>query len=78
MEIYGFAAKVERDGKYYVGSVKELHAHTQATSLRELKKNLKEVVSLVLEDVLRHESEYNKSIVAEVKAKLIQKLLLLA
>ena len=74
MEVYGFKAKVTKDGKYYVGTVRDLHANTQAKSLSELRKNLKEVVSLVFEDVLDNEKEYSKAIVRKVKANLIQNL----
>ncbi len=72
--VYGFKAKVFRDGKYYVGTVSDLHANTQATTLRELEKNLKDAVALVFEDVLNHESEYSKSIVKKVKENVIENL----
>lgn len=74
MEIYGFKAKVVKDGKYYAGTVRELHANTQAKSLKELKENLKEAVSLVFEDILAHENQYSKEIVKKVKANVIQNL----
>jgi len=74
LDIYGFKASVSKDGKYYAANIKELHANTQARSLNELKKNLKEAVRLVFEDVLKNESEYNKEIVKKVKATLIQNL----
>jgi predicted RNase H-like HicB family nuclease len=50
LKVLGYTADVFRDGKYYAATVRELHANTQATSIKELKKNLKEVVLLVLED----------------------------
>ena len=74
IEVYGFKAKVYKDGKYYAGTVRELHANTQATSLQELRKNLKEAVSLVFEDVLKNEKEWSKAIVKKVKASVIQNL----
>lgn len=74
IEVYGFKADVSKDGKYYSATVRELHANTQARSLRQLKENLKEVVRLVFEDVLHHENEYSKTIVKKVKANLIQNL----
>ena len=74
IDIYGFKAQVSKDGKYYAATVRELHANTQARSLKELKENLKEVVRLVFEDVLHNEKEYNKDIVNRVKANLIQNL----
>jgi|GEM_PF-3169479 predicted RNase H-like HicB family nuclease len=74
IDIYGFKAHVSKDGKYYAATVRELHANTQARSLKELKENLKEVVRLVFEDVLHNEKEYNAAIVSKVKANLIQNL----
>ena len=74
IEVYGFKAIVVKDGKYYTATVRELHANTQAKSLKELKENLKEVVRLVFEDVLHNESEYSKHIVKRVKTNLIQNL----
>ena len=74
LDIYGFKADVYKDGKYYVGTVRELHANTQARSLKELRENLKEAVSLVFEDVLAHEKEYSVAIVNKVKAMVIQNL----
>lgn len=74
LTVYGFKAKVMKDGKYYVGTVRELHANTQAQSLRELKKNLKEAVSLVFEEILENEKDYSKTIVNKVKANVIANL----
>lgn len=74
LTVYGFKAKVIKDGKYYVGTVRELHANTQANSLRELKKNLKEAVSLVFEDVLENETQYSKTVVKKVKTNVIENL----
>lgn len=74
INIYGFKAKVLKDGKYYVATVRELHANTQAKSLKELRANLKEVVSLVFEDVLMHETHYSKAIAKKVKENIIQNL----
>jgi hypothetical protein len=34
IDIYGFQADVSKDGKYYAGTVRELHANTQAKSLK--------------------------------------------
>ena len=73
-EVYGFRAEVSRGGKYYAATVRELHANTQAKSMREPKENLKEVVRLVFEDVLKNEVSYSKTIVNKVKANLIQNL----
>jgi len=74
LEVYGFKAEVVKEGKYYAASVRELHANTQAKSLKELKSNLKEVVRLVFEDVLKNEVDYSKTVVNKVKANLIQNL----
>ncbi len=74
LDIYGSKAQVWKEGKYYGATVRELHANTQAKSLRELKDNLKEVVTLVFEDVLKHENEYSKSVVIKIKKNLIQNL----
>jgi len=72
MEVYGFKANVVKDGKVYAATVRELHANTQAKSLKELKENLKEVVRLIFEDVLHNENEYNKSVVKKVRKQIIE------
>ncbi len=74
LEVYGFKADVVKDGKCYAATVKELHANTQAKSIKELKANLKEVLHLVFEDVLKNEVSYSKAIVDKVKANLIRNL----
>jgi len=74
LDVYGFKADVFKDGKYYAATVKELHANTQAKSMKELRENLKEVVRLVFEDVLKNEVSYSKTIVNRVKTNLIQNL----
>ena len=55
-----YTAIVEYDAEsgMYVGSVPQLRgAHTQAASLDELQANLKEVVELVIADMLAHGEE---------------------
>jgi predicted RNase H-like HicB family nuclease len=74
LEIYGFKAKIVKDGKHYAATVKELNANTQGKSLSEVKKNLKEAVALVFEDVLKRESSYNKALVKKVKTNVRQNL----
>ena len=74
MEIYGFKAKIVKDGKYYAATVKELNANTQGRSLPEVKKNLKEAVALVFEDVLRRENRYDKALVRKVKTNVLHNL----
>lgn len=44
MEIYGFKAKVYRDGNWFIGSIPELHVHDQAKTLRELEDELEDAV----------------------------------
>jgi len=54
MKNYQFTAHIEKDKEtgMYVGIVPNLPgAHTQATSLDELQENLKEVISLCLEEL---------------------------
>ncbi|MCL4411354.1 hypothetical protein M1329_00225 [Candidatus Marsarchaeota archaeon] len=49
MEIYGFKADVHRDGKWFVGTIDELHVQDQARSLRELESELKDAVDTAVE-----------------------------
>ena len=54
MKTYQFTAQIERDPetKMYTGIIPNLPgAHTQALSLDELNKNLKEVIELCLEEL---------------------------
>ncbi len=58
MTYYQFKAQVERDKEtgLYIGIIPILPgAHTQATTLDELNENLKEVMSLCLEEMTREE-----------------------
>lgn len=58
MHHYQFTAQIERDKEsgMYVAYVPTLPgAHTQATSLDELQKNLKEVIELCLEELSAEE-----------------------
>jgi predicted RNase H-like HicB family nuclease len=53
-----FTAYIEKDGDYYIGIVPEIPGcHTQAKSLDELEKNLKEVTSLCLEELTSEEKK---------------------
>lgn len=58
MRVYQFTAQIEKcpDTGYYVGFIANLPgAHTQAKTLDELNKNLKEVVELCLEELSEEE-----------------------
>lgn len=45
-----FTAVFERDGEWWIGYIEELPgANTQGTTLEEVRENLKEAVTLVLE-----------------------------
>ncbi len=44
LNIYGFKAKISRDGKWFIGEIPELHVHDQAKTLRELESELKDAV----------------------------------
>lgn len=49
LECYEYDIKEGEDG-YYIASCPELHAHTQGKTWEELKDNILEVHSLMLED----------------------------
>jgi predicted RNase H-like HicB family nuclease len=58
MKYYNFSAQIERDTEtgLYVGIVPNLPgAFTQASSLDQLQKNLKEVIELCLENMTEEE-----------------------
>lgn len=58
MPTYNFTAQIERDieSGLYIGIIPNLPgAHTQATSLDELNKNLKEVIELCLLEMTAEE-----------------------
>ena len=58
MTTYNFTAQIERDAEtgMYIGIIPNLPgAHSQATSLDELNKNLKEVIELCLEEMTQEE-----------------------
>ncbi|MCL4381133.1 hypothetical protein M1141_02545 [Candidatus Marsarchaeota archaeon] len=46
LEVYGFRAKISRDGRYLIGEIPELHIQDQAKDLKELESELKDAVSL--------------------------------
>ena len=58
MTTYNFTAQIERDTEtgMYIGIIPNLNgAHSQAASLDELNKNLKEVIELCLEEMTQKE-----------------------
>jgi predicted RNase H-like HicB family nuclease len=58
MKIYEFTAQIEKDPDtgLYVGNIPNVPgAHTQAKTLDELNKNLKEVLELCLEEMSKKE-----------------------
>lgn len=58
MTTYHFTAQIEKDPEtgLYIGSVPNVPgAHTQAETLDELNKNLKEVLQLCMEEMTREE-----------------------
>ena len=75
MKIYGFNATIQKEGKLgYVGRIKELHANTQAKTMKELVQNLKEAAKLMLFDVLENERLYSKATVDRAKAIVMEAL----
>jgi predicted RNase H-like HicB family nuclease len=70
MEVYGFKARVHKDGKWLVGEIPELHIHDQARTLRDLENELKDAVDTVVEFAF---SGKQKKIVA--KSPLLRSLL---
>jgi predicted RNase H-like HicB family nuclease len=71
MDIYGFKAKVTRDGKYFIGEIPELHVQDQAKSLRELENELKDAVDTAVEFLL--EKNHQKELKSPVLKSLIAK-----
>ena len=58
MKTYQFTAQIEKDTEtgMYIGIIPNLPgAHSQATSLDELNKNLQEVIQLCLEELTEEE-----------------------
>ena len=71
IDVYGFKAKVTRDGKYFIGEIPELHVQDQAKSLRELESELKDAVDTVVEFLL--EKNHQKDIKSPILKSLIAK-----
>lgn len=61
MEIYGFKADVYRDGKWFVGTIDELHVQDQAKSLRKLESELKDAVDTAVGFLLEKNTLKTKS-----------------
>ena len=61
MEIYGFKADVHREGKWFIGTIDELHVQDQAKSLRELESELKDAVDTAVEFLLGKNNLKTKS-----------------
>lgn len=55
MEIYGFKTDVKKDGKWFIGSIEELHVQDQAKSLRELENELKDAVDTAVGFIYLHQ-----------------------
>jgi predicted RNase H-like HicB family nuclease len=56
MEIYGFKARVHKDGEWFIGEIPELHVHDQAKTLRELENELKDAVDTAVAFAQEHKS----------------------
>lgn len=76
MEIYGFKAKITKDGEYLVGEIPELHIADQAKNLKELEDELKDAVSLVVDFILKDEKNASKgfssAVIKKLKVQLIK------
>ncbi len=61
LEVYGFRAKISRDGRYLIGEIPELHIQDQAKDLKELESELKDAVSLVINFIIANPKDAAKS-----------------
>ncbi len=61
MEVYGFKAKITKEGKYLIGEIPELHVADQAKTLKELESELKDAVSLVVNLILDNPKDAAKN-----------------
>lgn len=48
IDIYGFKARVYKDGRWLIGEIPRLHIHDQAKSIRELENELKDAVDSLI------------------------------
>lgn len=62
MQVYGFTARVFRDGDWFIGEIPELHVHDQAKTLRELEEELKDAVDTAVAFSLEHPGTSRKSL----------------
>ena len=71
MEIYGFKAKVYKDGKWFIGEIPELHVHDQARTLRDLENELKDAVDTAVVFMLekRHKEAMKFQVLRSLVAK---------
>ncbi|HUC38952.1 MAG TPA: hypothetical protein VL944_02375 [Candidatus Acidoferrum sp.] len=75
MKVYGFNAVVQKEGsRGYAARIKELHANTQAKTMKELVQNIKEVAKLMILDVLENEKHYSRATVSKAKATVMKAL----
>jgi predicted RNase H-like HicB family nuclease len=74
MEVYGFKATVTKEGKWFIGSIPELHVHDQATTLRELESELKDAVDTAVELILEKGNKQK----TKIKSPIIRSLLITA
>lgn len=76
IDIYGFKARITRDGRHLVGEIPELHIADQADSLNELENELKDAVSLVVDFILKDEKNASKgfspSVIRKLKIRLVE------
>jgi predicted RNA binding protein YcfA (HicA-like mRNA interferase family)/predicted RNase H-like HicB family nuclease len=70
IEVYGFKAKITKEGKYLIGEIPELHIADQAKTLNELENELKDAVSLVVNLILDDPKDASKSFSAAVIRRL--------
>lgn len=76
MDVYGFKAKISRDGKYLIGEIPELHIADQAQSLKELESELKDAVSLVVNFIFKDpknaEKSFSSSVIRKLKMQVVE------
>lgn len=58
---YHYTAVIVKCGEWFAGTIKELSGvHTQGKTVEEVKENLKEAISMVIESNLKHFQEIAK------------------
>ncbi|QTA87085.1 type II toxin-antitoxin system HicB family antitoxin [Desulfonema magnum] len=61
-----FTAVIIKSGDWFAGTVKELSGvHTQGKTIDEVRENLKEAITMVIESNIRHFTEASKEYIEE-------------